>query len=89
MSLRQCLPWDEHITSFIPSTRANAFIQDDNGVLHVPVHKMNPEVEEIGVPTWAYLNRTVNSWGITREDQQVLHQEGREKRWRGRRCGTF
>ena len=40
--------------------RASALIQYANDVLHVMVHKMNPEVGEIGGPPWSLPERTVN-----------------------------
>ena len=39
--------------------RDSTIIQDENGILHVPVKKMHPEVGAIGGPPWATLNRTV------------------------------
>ena len=49
-----------------PSMRDSALIQHDNGVLHVPVHKIHTEVGAVGGTPWAPLNRTVNFGGRTR-----------------------
>ena len=53
-------------------------IQDDNVVLHVPVHKMNPKVGEISGLPWSPLDWTVNLLGCMREGKPVLHQGGME-----------
>ena len=81
--LNQCLPRDEHITLVTPWARDSALIQYENGVLHVPVNKIYPEVGAIGGPTWAPLNRKVYLWGHMRKGHLVIHQGGREKCWSG------
>ena len=88
VSCRQFLPQDEHITLVTPWTRASALIQEDNGVLHIPVHKIHPEFGAIDGPPWAPLDRTVNWWVRPREGHLVLHWGGREQCWCGCGCGT-
>ena len=58
--------------------RDSALIQHDNGVLHVPVHKIHTEVGAVGGTPWAPLNRTVNFGGRTREVHPLLQWGGME-----------
>ena len=59
VSFRQCLPRDEHITLDTIWMRDSDLIKDDNGVLHITVHTMHPEIGVIGLPPWAPLVWTV------------------------------
>ena len=48
--IHQCLPRDEHNILTTQLMRDRALIQDENGVLHIPVHKIHLEVRDIGGP---------------------------------------
>ena len=64
MSRHHRLPGYEHATLIAPGVEARNLVEDHNGVPHVQVHEMHPEVDAAGRPPWKALNQAVNGCGL-------------------------
>ena len=63
MSCRHLPPGYEQVALFAPGMGAMDLIEDQNGVLRVPVHGMKPEVGVDGCPPWTAPYRAVDGRG--------------------------
>ena len=77
-------PWYEHTTLITLGLGSRALVDDQNCVLHVPVHEIKLEVGATGHPTWTYLHRAVDGHVHPRKCHPILpHQrEGQCRRYR-------
>ena len=64
VSCCHCILGYDYITIIAPGVGSNALFEDHHGILHIPVHEMQLEVDANGLPPWTSLNWAVNGRGI-------------------------
>ena len=72
VSCRHFLPSYENVALISPGLGSRYLFEDQNGVLHVPVHEMQLGVGANGLPLWTSLNEAVNGRGLLQKGHQVL-----------------